>query len=134
MRTELDRAPYVSLESYKRDGSGVATPVWAAPLDGKLVVFTLRDSYKVKRIRRNPRVRVAKCGVAGGLQGPWHEGTCVLVTDPPHEARAYAALDEKYGWQMRLGTWLRKLVGGLDRRVILEITLADGAGSREPGA
>jgi len=123
MATPLDRDPYVSLLSYKRDGSGVETAVWAAPLDGKLVVFTLKDSFKVKRIRRNPKVRVAKCGVAGKLLGPWHDGTCVLVTDPAHEARAYDALNAKYGWQMRLGTLLRSLFGGLDKRCVLEIAL-----------
>ncbi|MBM4246668.1 MAG: PPOX class F420-dependent oxidoreductase [Deltaproteobacteria bacterium] len=123
MATPLDRDPYVSLLSYKRNGSGVETAVWAAPLDGKLVVFTLKDSFKVKRIRRNPKVRVAKCGVAGKLLGPWHDGTCVLVTDPAHEARAYDALNAKYGWQMRLGTLLRSLFGGLDKRCVLEIAL-----------
>ena len=123
MGTPLDRDPYVSLLSWKRDGSGVETPVWAAPLDGKLVVFTLKDSFKVKRIRRNPKVRVAKCGVAGKLLGPWHDGTCALVTDPAHEARAYDALNAKYGWQMRLGTLMRSIFGGLDKRCVLEITL-----------
>jgi PPOX class probable F420-dependent enzyme len=113
--------PYVSLRSFKRDGGAVDTPVWAAPLDGKLVVFTLRDSFKVKRIRRNPRVQVATCGVFGTVTGAWIEGTCRLVDDAGHEARAYAALDAKYGWQMRLGTFLRRMVGGLERRVILEI-------------
>jgi PPOX class probable F420-dependent enzyme len=123
MGTPLDDATYVSLLSFKRDGGGVPTPVWAAPLDGKLVVFTLRDSFKVKRVRRNPRVRVAKCGIAGKLLGPWYDGSCVLVTDPAHEARAYDALNAKYGWQMRLGTLLRSIFGGLEKRCVLEITL-----------
>jgi PPOX class probable F420-dependent enzyme len=123
MGTPLDRDRYVSLLSFKRDGGGVETPVWAAPLDGKLVVFTLKDSFKVKRIRRNPKVRVAKCGMAGKVLGPWHDGTCVLVTDPAHEGRAYDALNAKYGWQMRLGTLMRSLFGGLDKRCVLEIAL-----------
>ena len=114
-------ATYVSLRSFKRDGGTVDTPVWAAPLAGTLVVFTLRDSFKVKRIRRNPHVQVAPCGVFGAVTGDWVDGTCRLVEDGAHEARAYAALDAKYGWQMRLGTWMRRLAGGLERRVILEI-------------
>jgi len=120
-RRALDEATYVSLRSYKRDGGAVDTPVWAAPLDGALVVFTLRDSFKVKRIRRDPRVMVAPCGVFGAVSGDWVDGTCHLVEDRGREARAYQALDAKYGWQMRLGTWMRRLVGGLERRVILEI-------------
>lgn len=124
MGTPLDRDTYVSLLSYKRDGSGVETPVWAAPLDGKLVVFTLRDSFKVKRIRRNPKVRVASCGVAGKVLGPWYDGSCAVVDDAAHEARAYEALEAKYGWQMRLGTFFRRIFGGLEKRVIVEITLS----------
>ena len=119
--TEFDHDSYVSLLSFKRDGQGVATPVWAAPLDGKLVVFTLRDSFKVKRIRRNPSVRVARCSMSGKLLGPWRDGTCAVVEDPATEKRAYAALDQKYGWQMRLGTFMRSIIGGLDKRIILLI-------------
>ena len=127
-RRALDDATYISLRSYKRDGGAVDTPVWAAPLDGALVVFTLRDSFKVKRIRRNSRVQVATCGVLGAVTGAWMDGTCSLVDDREREARAYAALDAKYGWQMRLGTWMRRLAGGLERRVILEIVLDGSAG------
>jgi PPOX class probable F420-dependent enzyme len=126
MRHALADATYVSLRSYKRDGSAVDTPVWAAPLDGSLVVFTLRDSFKVKRIRRDARVMVAPCGVFGAVSGDWVDGTCRLVDDRDREARAYRALDAKYGWQMRIGTWMRRLAGGLERRVILEIAF-DGA-------
>ena len=122
--TEFDRDPYISLLSYKRSGEGVETPVWAAPLDGTLVVFTLRDSFKVKRIRRNPAVRIARCGMTGKLLGPWRDGTCAIVKDATTEARAYEALNAKYGWQMRLGTLMRSLFGGLEKRVILQITLA----------
>jgi len=124
MGTPLDRDPYISLLSYKRDGSSVETPVWAAPLDGKLVVFTLRDSFKVKRIRRHPNVRVARCSMSGKLLGPWIEGSCAVVTDATEEARAYQALDAKYGWQMRLGTFFRRVFGGLEKRLILAITLS----------
>ncbi|MFN8544925.1 MAG: PPOX class F420-dependent oxidoreductase [Candidatus Binatia bacterium] len=123
MGTPFDDDTYVSLRSYKRDGSPVDTPVWAAPLEGTLVVFTLRDSFKVKRIRRNPRVQVARCGMFGAVSGTWRDGTCRIVESPTDEARAYHALDAKYGWQMRLGTLMRRFVGGLEKRMILEITL-----------
>ncbi len=58
--TPLDDAQYVSLRSYRKNGSARDTPVWVEPLDGKLMVFTLDDSYKVKRIARNPAVEVAR--------------------------------------------------------------------------
>jgi PPOX class probable F420-dependent enzyme len=123
MTTPLDRVPYINLRSYKRDGSPVDTPVWCAPLDGKLVIFTLRESYKVKRIARNPRVQVAKCDARGSLLGPWYDGSCSAVSDAAHEARAYAALHEKYGWKMRVGDFFSSLSGRRKRRLIMEITV-----------
>lgn len=123
MPTPFDRVPYINLRSYKRDGSAVDTPVWCAPLDGKLVIFTLRESWKVKRIARNPRVQVAKCDVRGSLLGPWHDGSCSAVSDANHEARAYAALREKYGWKMRVGDFFSSLAGRRKRRLVMEISV-----------
>ena len=53
MGTPLDKERFISLETFKKNGDGVKTPVWSAPLDGKLVVFTAGGSYKVKRLRNN---------------------------------------------------------------------------------
>ncbi len=120
----LGREEYVNVESFKRDGGGVKTPVWIAELDGKLVLFTLGESFKVKRVARNPKVRVAPCDVRGGLRGDWVDGSCVLVDDPAHEARAYKALRDKYGLKMRVGDFFSRLSGRMKRRKVLEITLA----------
>jgi PPOX class probable F420-dependent enzyme len=123
--TPLDDAEYVNLRSFKRDGTPVDTPVWCAPLDGKLVIFTLRESYKVKRVRRNPKVQVAACDIRGGLRGPWLDATCgAIENDRAYEARAYAALTRKYGWKMRVGNVFSTLSGRIKRRLIMEIALA----------
>ena len=114
---------YINLESFKRDGNGVLTPVWCAPLDGKIVVFSAASSFKVKRIRRNPRVRVAKCDMRGKLLGPWQEGSCAIVQDSAHQERAYAALRAKYGWQMKTLDFFARLAGRKQQRAVLEITL-----------
>ena len=123
--TPFDNAEYISLRSYKRDGNPVDTPVWCAPLRGKLVVFTLRESYKVARIRRDPRVQVALCDVRGKVLGPWAAGTCAAIErGAAEEADAYAALIAKYGWKMRLGNFFSGLVGRKRRRVVLAISLS----------
>jgi uncharacterized protein len=126
--TPFDEAEYINLRSFKRDGAPVDTPVWCAPLDGKLVIFTLRDSYKVKRVRRNPKVQVAKCDVRGRLLGPWHDATCRSVeNEPAYEASAYDALTRKYGYKMRIGNFFSALTGRKRRRLIMEIALPAGA-------
>jgi PPOX class probable F420-dependent enzyme len=65
LSTPFDDYQYISLATFKKDGTPVPTPVWCAPLDGNIVVFTLRETYKVKRLRNDPRVRVARCDVRG---------------------------------------------------------------------
>ena len=58
---------YLSITSFKRDGTGVATPVWFVQEDGRLLVQTDATSGKVKRIRRNPQVLVGPCTATGRL-------------------------------------------------------------------
>jgi len=60
---------YVSVTSFKQDGTGVPTPVWFVQESGRLLVQTTADSYKVRRIRRNPSVTVAVCTATGRLRG-----------------------------------------------------------------
>lgn len=119
----LAGASYLSLRSYKKDGTAVDTPVWFAQVEDKLVVFTNGTSYKVKRIRRDPRVQVARCDVRGKLLGPWQDGTCRPVEGEPERIlAAYAALNAKYGLMMRLGTFFATLSGRAKQRLILEIS------------
>ena len=63
------RGKYLSVTSYKADGTAVATPVWFVQQDGRLLVETDAAAGKVKRIRRNPLVRVAACTAGGRLRG-----------------------------------------------------------------
>ena len=62
------RGKYLSVTSYKRDGSGVATPVWFATEGERLLVMTDEGSGKVKRIRRNPYVTIAPCSARGRVR------------------------------------------------------------------
>jgi PPOX class probable F420-dependent enzyme len=119
----LDSEKYINLETFKKDGNGVKTPVWTAPLDGKLVVFTAGDSYKVKRIRRNSKCRVAACDVRGNVRGPWLDGTCRVLEGEAAREQAHAALRSKYGWQMRVTDFFAGLAGRAKKREYLEITL-----------
>ncbi len=119
----LAKESYLSLASYRRTGAEVAVPVWFEVLDGKLVVFTDGTTAKVKRIRANPRVRVAPCGTFGAVTGEWIEGTARIVSGSAEEERAYAAIGRKYGWQMSLLSVFSRLAGRIDRRVVIEIEL-----------
>jgi len=86
---------YISLETFKKNGVGVKTPVWFVLHNNALYVYTEADSWKVKRIRNNPRVRVAVCNIRGDVKGQWLDGTASLV-DGDERLAADKLLDRKY--------------------------------------
>ena len=92
---ERFRGKYLSLTSFKRDGSGVATPVWFVGDNGHLVVETDADSYKVKRIRRDPHVQIAVCDARGRLRGEAVEAEARVLPDSERE-RVERLLAQKY--------------------------------------
>ena len=64
----LAREKQISLTTFKRDGTPVSTPVWTVSDDGRrLLVWSAADTWKVKRIRRDPHVRVAGCDFHGTI-------------------------------------------------------------------
>ena len=75
------RGRYLSITSYTRDGRGVATPVWFVLRDDRLLVETDAASGKVKRIRRNPQVRVAVCTASGRLRGEQVPAVAEILPD-----------------------------------------------------
>jgi PPOX class probable F420-dependent enzyme len=119
----LDRARYISFATYRLNGAEVATPVWFAAADGKLYVFTAEQTGKVKRLRQSQRARVAPSDARGRVRGEWREATARILTEPRAIARAYAALQAKYGWQMHLTNLLSRLTGRINHRAWLEIQL-----------
>ena len=83
---------YLSVTSFKRDGTGVATPVWFVSDGRRLFALTDLHSAKVRRIRRNPRVLVAACRVDGKLRSePVPARVEVLTADPGLGAGAEAS-------------------------------------------
>jgi len=120
-------APYVSLETYRKTGVGVRTPVWVAAEEGRHYVFAEMAAGKVKRLRNNPQVKIAACNFRGDVSSQWLAGEAVIVTDPALIRRVYARFTSKYGWQFRVTNLLSRLSGRYHKRAILELTL-DSAG------
>jgi PPOX class probable F420-dependent enzyme len=120
---DLAKSRYVSLETYRKNGTAVQTPVWVARDGLDLVVFSNGDSYKVKRLRRNPKLRIAECSVRGALKGAWHEATGRVVEDEGKKQSAIAAIRSKYGWQMTLVDIGARLSGSKKNWAVIAIRL-----------
>jgi len=69
----------ILLTTYKRDGTAVGTPVSVA-FDGDRAFFRSYDkAWKTKRLRRDPRVRVAPSTVRGKPTGPAIQARATLL-------------------------------------------------------
>lgn len=92
---QFDGQKYISLETFKKNGEGVKTPLWFVLHQNAFYAYAKADSWKVKRIQHNPRVRVAVCNIRGDIKGPWLDATASLVEG--HERLAAdTLLDRKY--------------------------------------
>jgi PPOX class probable F420-dependent enzyme len=114
---------YLSLTSFKRDGTPVATPLWFVPEGTRLLALTDLHSAKVRRIRRNPRVLIAPCRADGKLRGAPLPAHAEVLTTAPDLERVQRMLMERYTLTYRLVM----LVYRLGRRLRGRPSVADGA-------
>lgn len=96
----VQQQKYISLSTFRKTGTAVATPVWFGEEDGKLYIMTRSISGKYKRARNNPQVRVAPCTIRGVVTGPEFPATVRILPVGEH-ARARRAINRKY-WAARL--------------------------------
>jgi hypothetical protein len=99
---------YLNLETYRKTGTPVATPVWFAEEHGTLYIYSLAHAGKVKRIRNNPKVRIVPCDVRGNPKGTWVDAKARIL-DARGAALGHQLLNQKYGWMKRIGDVFSRL-------------------------
>jgi len=117
---QFAKAKYLNLETFRKTGVGVRTPVWFAqspsradfsPNDESIFyIYSAPDAGKVKRIRNNPRVRVAPCNFRGNLRGAWVDAHA-RICEGPEAAHGQELLRRKYGWMKIAGDFFSRLRG-----------------------
>ena len=88
---------FLSLETFRKNGIGVKSPVWFAEEDNILYMWTVGESAKIKRIRNNPQVKIAPCKRFGEITGEWVE--------------ARASMDDSTAAVQHVEKLLRKKIG-----------------------
>jgi uncharacterized protein len=91
---------YISLKTFRKNGLGVATPVWFGQDERKLYVMTRSDMGKTKRIHNNPKVTVAPCTMRGTVTGPEFPAAARILPLEEH-AHARQTINRKY-WMARI--------------------------------
>src|SRR3954454_5664699 len=87
---------YLSVTSFKRDGTGVATPVWFVSDGERLFALTDLHSWKIRRVRRNPLVLVAPCRANGKLQAEPLPAHAEVLTAEAELDRVQQRLRDRY--------------------------------------
>jgi uncharacterized protein len=112
---EIRGQSYITLASFRKNGTAVYTPVWFAQDGEKLYVMTRNDSGKFKRIRNDPKIKIAPSTIRGKITGPEFPATARIL--PPQDwDHARRAIRAKY-WLARIPFLWSK------NNVFLEITV-----------
>jgi PPOX class probable F420-dependent enzyme len=127
---DIGRERYISITTFRRDESPVATPVWVVADSDHLYVWTVAQTGKAKRIRHNPAVTIEPCTARGASTGPAMRARAQIVPSASRP-QIWPLFLAKYRLQLRAIIWSRK-ISGLRRRgrppverVFLELTLTD---------
>jgi uncharacterized protein len=113
---------YISLETYRKSGEGVRTPVWFAQDGSTVYVWTSGQSGKAKRIRRTSRVKVAPSDMRGEVKSGWLDGdAAVLPEGTPEYDAGNKLMNRKYGLMKRFFELMNR--GDRFDRVVLKIVL-----------
>lgn len=87
----------ISLETYRRNGEPVRTPVWFIEEDGVIYVHTVDSTGKAKRIKRNPKVRIAPSHFRGKPKADYIDARAEIATSPDTVEKYYSRIYRKYG-------------------------------------
>jgi PPOX class probable F420-dependent enzyme len=93
---------FLSLETYRKNGETIKSPMWFAQDNDALYLWTMADSSKVKRIRNNPHVNIAPCKRMGEVTGEWLTAHATIDDSPIMVAQVEAMLLKKVGLFFRI--------------------------------
>lgn len=114
---------YLNLETFRKSGVGVKTPVWFVQEGETLFVRTVANSGKVKRVRNNTHVNVAPCKADGTLLGQWVPALARELKDEQTDRKVNHLLDKKYGLVKKMFGLVSALQGRKD--TVLQIKLEE---------
>ena len=125
-RDAILTAQYVALATYRRDGTPVTTPVWAAAEGESLYLFTNANAGKVKRLRNSSRAAIAPCTATGTITGTQLPAEAFNLTSD-QMPKVWRLLTKKYGIAARLfatydrvrGLLRMRASAGIEVRLIL---------------
>ncbi len=118
---QFNKQKCMNLETFRRNGASMKTPIWFVQDDEILYVQTLADCGKVKRIRNNKMVNITPCKMDGTPTGSWVPAYAREVTEAEIAKKVNRLLEKKYGLVKKLLAVQASRQGRVD--TILEINI-----------
>jgi uncharacterized protein len=107
--TLFENQKYLNIETFRKNGKGVRTPVWFTQDGDALLIWTQADSGKAKRIRRDGSVRIAPSTGAGEPLGDWIPARAQVDESPEAIRHIRQLMSRKYGFMFSLFGLLGKM-------------------------
>jgi len=98
---------YINLETYKKNGTPIRTPVWFVIDNDLIYVITMESTGKVKRLKNNQEVRIVPCSFKGKPKNGWVKAKAEKITGEEAD-KAIKLRKKKYGMSARLVSLFRK--------------------------
>ena len=112
---------YINLETYKKDGTPIRTPVWFVINNDLIYVITRDSTGKVRRLKNNQDVRIVPCSFKGEPKNGWVKGNAEKIAGEAAD-KAIKLRKKKYGMSARLIGLFTSQKGNL---VVYSIELID---------
>lgn len=118
---QFEKQQYLNIESFRKNGQGVKTPVWFAQEGNTLHIWTQADSGKIKRIRRDGSVRINPSTASGEPLGEWVDVHAAIFDSTEDIKRTESLFRKKYGWMFSMIGGLAKLRGAKYATIRLQL-------------
>jgi len=119
--SKFDGERVISLETYRKNGEAVRTPVWFLKENGVLYVYTDDNTGKVKRLRRNSKVRVAPSHFRGKPKAEYIDAQAQIETKKDFVDHYHKRIYDQYGWQATLTRFVNRFSRSKAHDVIIVI-------------
>ena len=120
---QFQKQKYLNLETFRRNGESMKTPVWFVQEGDTIYVQTMANSGKVKRIRNNGGVNVTPCKMDGTPTGTWVPADAREISNAEIAKKVNHMLDKKYGLMKKMFAMNAARQGRQD--TILEVKLTE---------
>ncbi len=111
MLKQFEKQQFLNIETFRKNGEGVKTPVWFARDGETLHIWTGAGSGKTKRILRDGKVRIVPSTASGDPVGEWTHANAIVENSAENVQFTEQLFKNKYGLTFIFLRWLNKSRG-----------------------